>query len=184
MEKFPPRPPGFGRTQESWGSYNGPSFDAEAPALSAATVTLEALLDPGKASRLVEFHARDEANPGLKEVLDALLKATWYAPPAKGLDGLTQMTVDVAVLEKLTALSAANTSPVAKAEVRAVLAELRGWIAQQAKTADGDWKVFYAAQAEGPGGARNGAGAGTEAPTARPGGSGPAPTAVPAGPPI
>lgn len=187
LEKFPPRPPGFGRTRESWGSYNGPSFDAEAPALSAATVTLEALLDPGKASRLVEFHARDETNPSLKEVLEALLKATWYASPEKGLEGLTQMTVDGAVMEKLTALSAANTSPVAKAEVRAILGELRGWIAQQAKTANGEWKAFYAAQTEGLGGARNGGGA-TAAPAAGPGGgdhnSGPAPTTVPAGPPI
>ena len=188
LEKFPPRPPGFGRTQESWGSYNGPSFDAEAPALSAATVTLEALLDPGKASRLVEFHARDEANPSLKEVLDALLKVTWYAPPAKGLTGLTQMTVDGAVLEKLTALSIANTSPVAKAQVRVALTELRGWIAQQAKTADGEWKAFYTAQMEAAGGSRGGAGSGTVAPAAAPGGggrnNGPAPTAVPAGPPI
>ena len=61
---------------------------------------------------------------------------------------------------KLTALSTANTSPIAKAEVRAELVELRGWIAQQAKTADGEWKVFYAAQMEAASGARGGAGAG------------------------
>ena len=185
LEKFPPRPPGIGRTQESWGSYNGPSFDAEAPALSAATVTLEALLEPGKASRLVEFHARDEANPSLKEMLDALLNATWYAPTIKGLSGLTQMTVDGAVLEKLAALSNANTSPVARAVVRAELGELRGWIAQQAKTADGEWQAFYAAQMEAASGARGGASAVVAGGTGGGGrNTGPSPTTVPAGPPI
>ena len=188
LEKFPPRPPEHERTQESWGSYNGPSFDATAPALTAANVTLEALLEPGKASRLVEFHARDEANPSLKEVLDALLKATWYAPAPKGLAGLTKMTVDGAVLEKLTALGSANTSPVAKAIVRAELGELRVWIGQQAKDADGDWKVFYAAQLEAAGGRGGAAGAAAGAPAGSggPGGrnSGPAAGTVPAGPPI
>jgi hypothetical protein len=187
LEKFPPRPPEFGRTPESWGSFNGPSFDAEAPALTAATVTLDALLEPGKANRLVEFHARDEANPSLKEVLDSLVKATWYAPAPKGLAGLTQMTVDGAVLEKLTALSSANLSPLAKAEVRAELTELRGWIAQQGKTADGDWKIFYAAQTEAAGGARGAAAGGAAGAAAGPGGgrnSGPAPGTVPNGPPI
>jgi len=188
LEKFPPRPPEHERTQESWGSYNGPSFDATAPALTAANVTLEALLEPGKASRLVEFHARDEANPSLKEVLDALLKVTWYAPAPKGLAGLTKMTVDGAVLEKMTALGSANTSPVAKAIVRAELGELRTWIGQQAKDAEGDWKVFYAAQLEAAGGRGGAAGAAAGA-AAGPGGpvgrsSGPAPGTMPAGPPI
>jgi hypothetical protein len=187
LEKFPPRPPEFGRTQESWGSFNGPSFDAQAPALTAATVTLDALLEPGKANRLVEFHARDEANPSLKEVLDALLKASWYAPAPKGLAGLTEMTVDAAVLEKLTALSNASLSPLAKAEVRGTLTELRGWIAQQGKTADGDWKIFYAAQTEAAGGRGGAAGGASAGAAAAPGGgrnSGPAPGTVPNGPPI
>jgi hypothetical protein len=187
LEKFPPRPPDGGRTQESWGSFNGPSFDAEAPALTAATVTLDALLEPGKASRLVEFHARDESNPGLKEVLDSLLKATWYAPAPKGLAGLTKMTVDGVVLEKLTALSTSNTSPIAKAVVRGELAELRKWIGKQSETADGDWKLFYAAQMEAAGAARGGAGAGAGAAAAAPAGgrnAGPTPGTVPNGPPI
>ncbi len=186
LEKFPPRPPEFGRTQESWGSFNGPSFDAEAPALTAATVTLDALLEPGKANRLVEFHARDGANPSLKEVLEALLKATWYSPSAKGLAGLTQMTVDGVVLEKMMALSTANCSPVAKDVVRAELTELRAWIGQQGKTAEGDWKIFYAAQTEAAGG-RVGAAVGATAGAAAPVGgrnAGPAPGTVPNGPPI
>jgi hypothetical protein len=187
LQKFPPRPPDDGRTQESFGSFNGPSFDAEAPALTAATVTLDALLEPGKASRLVEFHARDESNPSLKEVLDGLLKATWYAPAAKGLTGLTQMTVDGVTLEKLTALGASNTSPVAKAIIRAELTELRAFIAKQSTTPDGEWKAFYAAQAEAAGGARGGAAGAAAGATAAPGGGrngGPAPGVVPKGPPI
>jgi hypothetical protein len=37
--------------------------------------TIEFLFNAERASRLVEFHARDARNPGLEEVLDAVLNA-------------------------------------------------------------------------------------------------------------
>src|SRR5262249_46227557 len=55
---------------------------------------------------LVEFHARNSENPGLEEVIDAVLKATWKAPHTEGYDGEIANVVDDVVLYDLMALAA------------------------------------------------------------------------------
>ena len=51
----------------------------------------------------MEYHARDAGNPGLDEVLNSVLKATWQAPRAGGLAAETQSAVESATLESLFA---------------------------------------------------------------------------------
>jgi hypothetical protein len=55
---LPPTPPGYPRTQESFPSHTGLTFDPVAAAESAADLTLTVLLDPARASRLIEYHMR------------------------------------------------------------------------------------------------------------------------------
>jgi hypothetical protein len=190
LEKFPPRPPDFGRTQESFQGYSGPAFDAMAAVRAAADITLDVLLEPGRAGRLVEYHARDAANPSLSEVIDATLKATWYAPAQTGLAEESKMVIDGGVLEHLVTLSgSAQASPLAKAIVKGELATLRVWITQHSKDegASPELKAAYAAALDsiGGGGARGGAAGAAAAPAAGGrGGAGQSPTAVPAGAPI
>ncbi len=50
----------------------GRTFDPVAAASIAADMTLSALLNPERAARLVEFHARNPKNPGLHEVIQAI----------------------------------------------------------------------------------------------------------------
>ena len=177
--------------------YAGPVFDPMAPVLAAADTTLDALLEPTRATRLVEFHARDGSLPSLSEVLDATLKATWYAPAFPGLPGVTKMTVDEAVLEHLVTLAnSPAASPLAKAVVKSELAKLRGFASDHAKdaSATAEAQAFYAAALEQMAqmaGARsgNGAGGGTAGGAAAgPGGFGQrrplGPTSIPAGAPI
>jgi hypothetical protein len=190
LEKFPPRPPDFGRTQESFQGYNGPGFDATAAVRAAADITLDVLFESGRAGRLIEYHERDSANPSLGEVIDATLKATWYAPAQTGLAEGSKIAIDSAVLEHLVALSnSATAAPLAKAVVKGELATLRAWIMQHAKDADAsaELKAAYTAALDsvGGGGARGGAGA-AAAPAAAGGrgGGGGSPTAIPAGAPI
>ena len=75
VDQIPPRPPGFGRTRETFPRYTGPAFDAVAPAVVAADHTVSRTLEPARAARLVEQHALDPALPGLDEVLTTLVDA-------------------------------------------------------------------------------------------------------------
>src|SRR6202140_159790 len=77
LKMIPPRPPAYERGREDFKIRTYPAFDALAPAEAAAQHTLQFLFNPERAERLVEFHARNSANPALEEVFDAVLNATW-----------------------------------------------------------------------------------------------------------
>ena len=137
LEMIPPRPPDYERGREHFKIHTSPAFDALAPAEEAAQHTLQFLFNTERAARLVEFHARDAANPGLQEVLDAIVTATWKAPHAAGYAGEVARTVDNVVLYDL--LSLANNER-ATTQVRAVASreaeQLKGWL--NANKAAGD----------------------------------------------
>jgi hypothetical protein len=69
---LPPRPPGLDRTQESLPSETGLTFDPVASAEAAADLTLQVLLDPARASRIVQYHMR---NPPSSVSLRVLLES-------------------------------------------------------------------------------------------------------------
>ncbi len=129
LKIIPPRPPEYPRDREDFKIHTSPAFDALAPAESAAQHTLQFLFNPERAARLVEFHARNAENPGLEEVLDAVLNATWKAPHGKGYNGEIVNTVDDVVLYDLMSLSANEH---ATDEVRAIaslkLHGLKDWL--------------------------------------------------------
>ncbi len=194
LQKLPPRPPNMPRNQESFQGYSGVVFDPMAPVLAATDNTLDALLDPARATRLMEFHARDASLPSLNDVLDATLKATWYAPALTGLAAESQMTINNSVLEHLVALgNSPEASPLAKAVVKSELTKLRGFASDRAKDASSpEAQAFYTAaidQMSGRGG--GGGGGATAAAAGRAGGGGgrgggrtTSPTSIPAGAPI
>jgi hypothetical protein len=129
LKIIPPRPPEYPRDREDFKIHTSPAFDAFAPAESAAQHTLQFLFNPERAARLVEFHARNAENPGLEEVLDAVLNATWKAAHVKGYNGEIANTVDDVVLYDLMSLSANEH---ATDEVRAIaslkLHGLKDWL--------------------------------------------------------
>ena len=103
-----PRPPDYPRTRESFGAHTGLTFDAMGPVDAAASLTCSLLFNPARATRLVEYHARDAAQPGLEEVLNSILEATWQSPRKAGLAAETQFTVEDIVLDHLLSLAAAG----------------------------------------------------------------------------
>jgi hypothetical protein len=137
LEMIPPRPPKYERGREHFKIYTSPAFDALAPAEEAAQHTLQFLFNPERAARLVEYHARNAANPGLQEVLDAIVAATWKAPHAVGYAGEVARTVDDVVLYDLLSLAMNER---ATTQVRAVgwreAEQLKGWL--NANKAAGD----------------------------------------------
>ncbi len=80
LELIHPLAFGYDDTRERFPSHTGQIFDPLAAASTAANLTLSALLDPERAARLEIFHARNPENPGLGEVIEAIVAATWRAP--------------------------------------------------------------------------------------------------------
>jgi len=124
-----PRPPEYERGREHFKIRTSPAFDALAPAEAAAQHTLQFLFNAERAARLVEFHARDRENPGLPEVLDAILTATWKAPHGEGYNAQIANVVDDVALYDLMALAANDhAGDEARAIASQKLEDLRGWL--------------------------------------------------------
>jgi Met-zincin/Domain of unknown function (DUF5117) len=129
LQIIPPRPPEYERGREHFKIHTSPAFDALAPAEAAAQHILQFLFNPERAARLVEFHARATANPGLQEVLDTIVAATWKAPHPAGYNGEIARVVDDVVLYDLLGLA---TTDRATTQVRAIASlevdQLKGWL--------------------------------------------------------
>jgi Met-zincin/Domain of unknown function (DUF5117) len=139
LRSFPPRPPEYPRTRESFTGHTGPSFDPVAAAEAAAANTVSALFDPDRASRIVEYHARDAAVPSLTEVIEAALDATWHAPRQQGLARITQFAVERVMFDHLLGLAASRTAgSQARAIATSEVTALKKWLADQAVRASAD----------------------------------------------
>ena len=135
LRLFPPRPPDYPRTRESFDGHTGLTFDAEGPVEAAAALTASLLFHPSRASRLVEYHARDSKQPGLDETLDAILDATWRSPRKSDLAAQTQFTVEDVVLEHLLELASAHeASTEARAIALATIPKLEAWLKSEVST--------------------------------------------------
>lgn len=129
---IPPRPSQV-ETYEEFPSHTGLTFDPLAAAETSAGATVSVLLDPARAARLIQFHAEDAQQPGLNDVFDALLNASWKSRARSGDLAAVQRVVDDVVLNNMMML-AANEK--AADEVRAAtlsqLMDLRAWLTKQA----------------------------------------------------
>jgi len=136
---IPPRPPGFGETSELFSGRTGRTFDPLAAAETAASLTVGLLLNPARASRLVEYHARNPKNPGVGDVIDALVNATWKSIRRAGLSAYlaeVQRVADRAALAGILGLAANDqASPQARAVAHLKVEGLKKWLAQQAGAA-------------------------------------------------
>ena len=126
LRYLPPRPPGLPRTQESFPSGTGLTFDPVTAAESAADLTLALVFNPQRANRLVEYHAQDSAEPSLSDVVDATLKSTGSPESFSGLELQIKYAIDDRILEALLGLGASpEASAMTRATVRAAVASLR-----------------------------------------------------------
>lgn len=131
LRLLPPKAFGQDVTREVMAKRTAPVFDALGAAECAAGLTVRLLLDPARAARLVEQHARDGQDPSLAEVIDRLLDASWKAPRAADYRGAVRRAADAAVLYYLMALAANDKAAAqARAVAYAKLMALRDWLAQ------------------------------------------------------
>lgn len=137
LDLIPPIATGYeGGTAEYFSRRSDPAFDPLAAATIATDLALTALLDPNRAARLIQFHAENPANPDLKEVIDAIIAATWKAPAAAtAYTRAIQRSVQGATVQKLISLAGEESaSPLVRAEVNGALRSLNAMLKATAST--------------------------------------------------
>lgn len=140
-----PRPPYHEATNESFSGTTGVTFDTIAPAVVAAKLSLDQILDEQRAARMVESNARDPSLPGFSEVLRSLTQATWREEQKLGLVGAVQRAVARATLESLLTISAdQKASPQVRAACWLAVLDLRDWLRATPKPVMDEWRAHYA----------------------------------------
>jgi Met-zincin/Domain of unknown function (DUF5117) len=143
LQLIPPRPPMYYGIGELFDKRTGMSFDALAAAEALADFELGFLFNVERANRLVQNKARAKTI-GFDNVVDAVLKNTWYANIPNGLEGSIHQQTQQLVL---TWLMGVGQSTEANYEVRAIcndkMKELKAKLINLAKT-DIAHKAHYA----------------------------------------
>ena len=116
LDKIPPRPSGWARHRELFARYTGDGFDPISPAATAADVTIGFLLQPDRAARIVGQHAIDPSLPGLDDVIDRMIAATFKAEASTPYEQEIRRATSRALVERLIWLAGGAPMP----QVRAV----------------------------------------------------------------
>ncbi len=112
LEMIPPRPQGEGSTRELFRGRTDPVFDSLSAAATAAGMVVDGLLQPERAGRLVDFHRRDPAQPGLEVVLDALTEQVFETRRPSSLRlAEIQRVVQIVTVDGMIMLSADADAP-------------------------------------------------------------------------
>ena len=148
LKIMPPRPPGLPRTQESFPSHTGLTFDPLAAAESAADLTLQVLMDPSRASRMLQYHMRvPPSSPSLREMLEAVSKQVAERPEnGHSMSSEVERAVEVRALEAMFGLAMnPQASSQARAIARSHLMDLLNQWTTEAKPADSAEAIHRAA---------------------------------------
>ena len=124
LQAIPPRPPGYGPSRELFPRYTGAAFDAITPAVVAANHTLASLLDPHRAARMVEQHALDGSLPGLGDVLERVIEATFDAATTSAYERQIALATQRVCVEHLMRLAGTAPMPQVRAVASAALTQL------------------------------------------------------------
>jgi hypothetical protein len=142
LQLIPPRPPMYYGVGELFDKRTGMSFDALAAAEALSDFELSFLFNVERANRLVQNKARAKTI-GFDNVVDAVLKNTWYANMPNGLEGSIHRQTQQLVLSWLMGV---GQSTEANYEVRAIcndrMKELKIKLTTLAKT-DATHKAHY-----------------------------------------
>ncbi len=129
LNLIPPR--AFGMTSgEIFARRTAPTLDPLGMAATSADFSVQVILQPERMARLVEYHSRNAWYPGLKEIVDALLQATWYARRSENsYHAAIQEEVQQVVLDRMKR-EASNPActPLVRAVLNEGLHELKGWL--------------------------------------------------------
>ena len=128
LEMIPP--PAYRYSEgEMFPRHTGLLFDPLTAADVSADYTVELLLHPERMARIVDYHSRNSEYPGLGEVVDAMLGATWNAAtPTDTYHAQVQEVAERSVLDGVMEQASSADNP---ARVRAVLSAKLDELAEQ-----------------------------------------------------
>ena len=118
LDLLPPRPPGYGMHRELFPRTTGEGFDPVNPAAIASDVTIGFILQADRAARMVTQNAVDQALPGLGEVIDRLIRATFDQPTSGTYEAEVRRATERVLVDRVMWLAAAAPN----AQVRAIAA--------------------------------------------------------------
>ncbi len=146
LKIIPPRPLGYQRHRELVKIKTELTFDPLAAAETAADMTFGLLFHPARANRLVEYHAREAAQPSLESMLEKTVASVLKTAPQSGMEAAVQQGVQYAWAMNVVKLANhATASAQTKAIVQATLKRQQAWLAERARMAmDDGWKAHYA----------------------------------------
>lgn len=149
LRLIPPRPAGIEPTRELFKKRTGLSFDALAPAETAADLPLSFLFHPERLSRMVQYEVQQQGI-GVKEMITVLVNRTWKSPRKTGMEKLIQQQTEQVLLTYLLASTVnENISFQARADAAQALKELNAYIMQQQKMSkDNSYLAHLALAAE------------------------------------
>lgn len=116
LDLIPPRPPGYPAHRELFPRTTGEGFDPVNPASIAADVTIGFMLQTDRAARMVTQSAVDQSLPGLGEVIDRLIRATFDAPTSGTYEAEVRRATERVLVDRLMWLASAAPN----AQVRAI----------------------------------------------------------------
>ncbi|SDB40182.1 protein of unknown function [Flavobacteriaceae bacterium MAR_2010_188] len=105
LELFPPRAYGFNRSRESFSSLTGVAFDPLSAASTASDMTLQFLLNPERANRLIQQKSINSGQLGLAEVLKTLVDGTFGIKQSDSYYNEVQQMVSTNVLKYIMNLA-------------------------------------------------------------------------------
>jgi hypothetical protein len=143
---IPPRPIGYQRSREVIRTRTDLVFDPIAAAESASDMVFSLILNPARATRLVQQHALDAQQPPLESVIDKMMNSTFKSVNKQGYEGQLQITVNHALLNSLMKLALNNNASVqARAIASLKIDQLKTWLSEKVKgTSTESWKAHYA----------------------------------------
>jgi len=143
IEMIPPRPPGFGRSRETFKVRTGLTFDPVAPGETIAGAVMSFILNPQRATRLVQQKAMDPNQLGLEDVIKMINNSINTANTSNGYEEeLNRMVID----QFTTALMRLAANSQASATARAIaMNQLIEW-SQYTPTEQGIQNAFMVVQ--------------------------------------
>ncbi|MDE1156492.1 MAG: zinc-dependent metalloprotease [Acidobacteriaceae bacterium] len=113
-----PEAPGSPRDSVQMISHTGETFDPIGAAETAAEVPLAVLLDPERASRMIEYHMRSPKSPSFRAVLEGISHTTAERPEGgHSMSSEVERAVETLALQRMMSLA---VDPKASSQARAI----------------------------------------------------------------
>lgn len=145
LEIIPPRPPGFGRSRETFNGRTGVTFDPVAPGETVAGAVFSYIFHPQRATRLVQQKALDPSQMGLLDVVQEIRQNIFAGTTSNGYhDELKRATEKQFVNALMGLYKSGSASAQARAEAGWALKELQKSIEPLSRTGQANRQAHYA----------------------------------------